>query len=112
MFRLVLLQVIAMFVVGGAAAFIGGFHAAASAVLGALACVLPNALFALRLAMAARRPQGASAGSFFTGEFVKLAVTVALLFAAAWFYPDLNWLAFLAAFIVVMKSYLILLFRH
>jgi ATP synthase protein I len=29
-----------------------------------------------------------------------------------WLYRDLNWLALIAAFIVALKSYIILLFRH
>ena len=50
--------------------------------------------------------------SFFIGEFIKIALTVALLGAVAWLYHDLNWLALIAGFIVALKSYIILLFRH
>ena len=49
--------------------------------------------------------------TFFTGEFLKILTTIALLAAVVWFYHDVRWLAFLAGFIVVMKSYFILLFR-
>ena len=36
----------------------------------------------------------------------------ALLAAVALWYRDLNWLALIAAFIIALKSYIILLFRH
>jgi ATP synthase protein I len=69
-------------------------------------------LFALRLFADARKPGGANPISFMVGEFIKIALTVALLGAAAWLYHGLNWLALLAGFIVALKSYIILLFRH
>ncbi|AIY44114.1 ATP synthase protein I [Collimonas arenae] len=50
--------------------------------------------------------------SFFIGEFVKIATTIALIGAVVWLYHDLNWPAFIVSFIVVLKSYIILLFRH
>jgi ATP synthase protein I len=37
---------------------------------------------------------------------------VTLLGAIAWLYHGLNWLALLCGFIVALKSYIILLFRH
>ena len=74
--------------------------------------MVPNALFAMRLFAAANKPGGTNPLTFFIGEFVKIALTVALLGATAWLYRDLNWLAMIAAFIVALKSYIILLFRH
>jgi len=114
MFRMVLLQAAATLVAALIAALVGGAPAAVSTGLGGLACVVPNALFAWRLALRAKSPQGASVGTFFAGEFIKLAATVALLFAIAKIYPALNWLALLVGFIVGMKSYLfaILIDRH
>ena len=50
--------------------------------------------------------------TFIIGEFIKIALTVALLGAIAWLYHDLNWLALICGFIVALKSYIILLFRH
>ena len=112
MLRVVLLQFAATLIVSVIAAALGGGPAMWSAMLGGLCCVVPNALFALRLFSAARKPEGASANTFFIGEFIKIALTVALLAATARLYHDLNWLALLAAFIVAAKSYIILLFRH
>lgn len=49
--------------------------------------------------------------SFFIGEFIKIATTIALLGAVVWLYRDVNWLAFVLSFIAVLKSYIILLFK-
>jgi len=109
MFRVVLLQGVAALLVTLVAWALGGEAAAWSALAGGAACVVPNGLFALRLAAAARRPQGTSAATFFVGEFVKVASTVALLALVVWAYRDLVWLAMIAAVIVTLKSYLIAL---
>jgi len=112
MLRIVILQLAATVVVACICGILGGVPGLISALLGGLCCVVPNGLFALRLFASARSPGGANPISFFIGEFVKIALTVGFLGAAAWFYRDLNWLALLAAFIVALKSYIILLFRH
>lgn len=83
-----------------------------SAVLGGLCCVVPNGLFALRLFANAQRLSEANPATFFIGEFIKIALTVALLGAIAWLYHGLNWLALMCGFIVALKSYIILLFRR
>jgi ATP synthase protein I len=97
---------------GLVAGLIGGVHALVSALLGGLCCVVPNGLFALRLFINARKPGVVNPMTFFIGEFIKIALTIALLGAVVWLYRDLNWLALIAAFIVALKSYIILLFRH
>jgi ATP synthase protein I len=50
--------------------------------------------------------------TFFIGEFIKIALTVGFLGVTAWLYRDLNWPALIGGFIVALKSYIILLFRH
>jgi ATP synthase protein I len=112
MLRLVLLQLVTTVIVSGIAGLLGGIHALLSALLGGLCCVVPNGLFALRLFASTRKPGAANPMTFFIGEFIKIALTLAMLFAVAWLYRDLNWLALIAAFIVALKSYIILLFRH
>lgn len=112
MLRIVSLQLIATVVVGLIAALLGGWPAMFSAILGGLCCVVPNGIMAVRLFVNAHRAGGASPATFFIWEFVKIALTVALLFAVAKLYHDLNWLALFAGFIVALKSYIILLFRH
>ncbi|WP_089397396.1 ATP synthase subunit I [Noviherbaspirillum humi] len=112
MLRIVLLQLAATVAAGCVAGLIGGVHAFVSAILGGLCCVVPNGLFALRLFIGAQKPGGANPMTFFIGEFMKIALTIAFLGAVATLYRDLNWLALIAAFIVALKSYIILLFRH
>lgn len=107
-----MLQLKAAILVAVIAALLGGKHAMFSALLGGMCCVLPNGLFALRLFANAKKLGDANPMSFFIGEMIKIALTVALLGAAAWLYRDLNWLALIAGFVVALKSYLILLFGH
>jgi ATP synthase protein I len=75
-----------------------------SAAYGALAVVIPAALFARGLL---RQRTAANAGSalagFFVWELVKIALTVAMLVAAPRLILQLNWLALLAGFVVTMK---------
>ena len=112
MLRVVFLQLATTIVAACVAGLIGGTAALISALLGGLCCVVPNGLFALRLFANAHGSDDPNPMSFFIGEFIKIALTVALLGATAWLYHDLNWLAMIAAFIVALKSYIILLFRH
>lgn len=112
MLRLLLTQLATTLAAAALAGFLAGPHALISALLGGLCCVVPNGLFALRLHIGALRPGTLSPMTFFFGEFIKIALTVALLAAVAWWYRDLNWLALIAAFIVALKSYIILLVRH
>ena len=112
MLRLVLLQLVATLAAGVIAGFVAGIHALFSALLGGLCCVVPNGLFALRLTAEAQKPQGISPVTFFIGEFLKIALTIAMLAAVVWLYRDLSWPALIAGFVVALKSYIILLIRH
>jgi ATP synthase protein I len=112
MLRLVSLQMMATVVAGMIAGLLGGWSAMFSAVLGGLCCVVPNGVMALRLFAGTQKPGGANPATFFIWEFVKIALTLALLVLVARVYHDLNWLALLVGFIVALKSYIILLFRH
>jgi len=112
MLRLVLIQLATTLFAAVVAGLVAGQHAFVSALLGGLCCVVPNSVFALRLYVGSKKPGTLSPMSFFFGEFTKIALTIALLAAVVVGYRDLNWLALLAAFIVALKSYIILLFRH
>jgi len=112
MARVVLLQIAAALIVAVLAAVFGNVSQALSALFGGLCCALPNAFFALRLIMGTKKPGGANPMTFFIGEFIKIALTIALMAAVVYWYRDVNWPAFLIAFIVVLKSYFILLFRQ
>jgi ATP synthase protein I len=81
-------------------------RAAVSAACGSLAVVLPGALFAKGITgRFARANVGAAVASFFLWEFVKILVTVAVMFAAYRWVVGLNWLAMLAGLIVTLKVY-------
>lgn len=121
MARIVMLQFCAAFIIAiiaaSVAAMIGkggmvvSLAAGLSALLGGLCYAVPNALFALRLYIGAKKSNGANPITFFIGEFLKLVAVAALMAAVVWLYRDLNWLAFLIGFIVVLKSYFILMFN-
>lgn len=108
MARVVFLQFLTTFVVAGLAWLVSGRMAAVSALLGGLACAVPNGLFALRLVLAGRRGEASPVG-FLLGEFVKVVATVALLALIAKAVKDLNWLAMIVAIIAVLNSYVLAL---
>lgn len=112
MWRLVSLQLMATVVAGVIAAALGGWPAMLSALLGGMCCVVPNGVFAVRMFAGTMKPGGATAATWFIWEFVKIALTIALMGAVAWWYPGVNWFAFVAGFIVALKSYIIFLFRQ
>jgi ATP synthase protein I len=91
----------------------GKSNVAWSAAYGALAVVLPAALFARGLTsrLSSVNP-GAAVFGFFLWEVVKIALTVAMLFAAPRLVVALSWPAMLVGLVVTMKVYwLALAFR-
>ena len=75
-----------------------------SALYGALAVVIPGALFARGLTskVSSMNP-GAAVAGFFLWEMVKVGLTVAMLFAAPRVVPDVSWPALLVGLVVTMK---------
>ena len=75
-----------------------------SALYGALAVVMPGALFArgLMSKVSSINP-GAAVAGFFLWEVVKIGLTVAMLFAAPRVVLDLSWPAMLTGLVVTMK---------
>lgn len=77
-----------------------------SAAYGALAVVLPAALFARGLARQQAAPHaGAAMVGFFGWELAKLMLCVAMLAMAPKLVAGLSWLALLAGMVVTMKTY-------
>ncbi len=113
MFRVVLFQFVTSLVVSAGAGAIAGGHAALSALLGGLACTLPNGMFALHLALLSRKRQfpaggeaGPAAGSAATstyaltillGEFFKVALTAVMLALILLSYKSVIWLALMVS---------------
>ena len=84
----------------------GRVSAVCSAVYGALAVILPAALFARGLTSpVASVNAGAAVFGFFLWEMVKIGLTAAMLFAAPRLINDLSWPAMLAGLVVTMKVY-------
>jgi ATP synthase protein I len=85
---------------------------AASALYGALATVIPNALLARGLSRRSPNAVTAAAGFLFW-EMVKIGVAVAMLVAAPKVVPQLSWPALLVAMLVCIKvNWLALLWRR
>ena len=104
--KIVLLQIVATIGVAVVSALLGGESAALSAFLAGLACLVPNALFALNLSVFVKLSPSYSPLFFFIGEFVKIIAIVLL-------YEDLIWPAMIASVIVVLNcSFLGLLTRE
>lgn len=77
-----------------------------SAAYGALAVLVPAAIFARGLSRQRSAQHGnAALMGFFVWEMAKIALTVAVLFAAPGLVSELNWLALLAGFVLTMKVY-------
>ena len=81
-----------------------------SVAYGALAVVIPAALFARGLArrMSLKDPQARAMGAafgFFIWELVKIALTVVMLFAAPRLVVNLSWPALLVGLVLTMKVY-------
>ncbi len=77
-----------------------------SAAYGAVAVIIPAALFARGLMSQFSSLNAATATfGFFVWEAVKMAVSVAMVVAAPRLIPDLSWLALLAGLFVTLKMY-------
>ena len=104
MFRAILLQVVATVMTMTGAGWLAGFHGAVSAGLGGGVCVLPNFLFALRLAKVARSRGASYPVNFFLGEFIKIALTVGLLVLIVKNYADLHWPSLLIGLVLAAQA--------
>jgi len=90
---------------------VAGWAAGVSALLGAAAYFVPNALFALRLLVGLVGSKKASPLAFFFGELFKLGSAVLLLALAAYVGQGwLVWPAVLFGLVCVLKGYVLLLF--
>ena len=107
LWRVVVVQAVLGLVVAGFVWFLTERMAAVySAVYGALAVIVPAALFARGLtSRVASVNVGAAVFGFFLWEMVKIGLTVAMLFAAPSLVKDLSWPAMLVGLVVTMKVY-------
>lgn len=111
--RVVAVQLAAGVVCVLAASAIGGQRIGASALYGAVAVVLPQALLARGLSGDARRNPVLAAFGFMVWELAKIGLTVAMLAAFARVVAQPSWTALLATMVVCMKtSWLALLWQR
>lgn len=85
-----------------------------SALYGALAVVVPGAIFARGLMgkVASANP-GAAVVGFFVWEAVKVGLSIAMLFAAPRMVPNLSWPALLVGLVVTLKVvWLVVFLQH
>lgn len=86
--------------------FWGGERIAVSCVWGAMAVVIPSALFARGVTgQFSRANVGTAVASFFVWELVKIAVTVGVMYFAYRVERDLSWPAMLVGLVLTMKVY-------
>lgn len=82
---------------------------ALSAVWGVTSVVVPSTLFAARLSLGSRNAMS-GVFVFLIGEFLKVIVSVAILFMAYRFDPNLVWWSVVLACAVTLKSYFLAFF--
>lgn len=80
--------------------------------LGGGTAIVPNALFALRLAMHKGKSPESYPVIFFLGEFAKIGLTLGLLAAVIKWQPGIRWLPLLIGLIVALKAPLFALWLH
>jgi ATP synthase protein I len=71
--------------------------------LGGAAAILPNGLFALRLATHRGKPAESYPVVFFLGEFAKIGLTAALIVWVARSFESVRWLALLIGLIAALQ---------
>ncbi len=98
------LQIAAVAVLALGAGLTTSWESARFLVLGGAAAIIPNALFALRLALHRKRPPESYAVVFFLGQFVKMGLTVGLIFWLVKTERDIRWLPLLIGLIVALQA--------
>ena len=97
------LQIAAVAILALVAGLTTGMESARFLLLGGAVAIVPNALFALRLALHRKRTPESYPVVFFLGEFAKIGLTVGLLAWVVKSVPDIRWLPLLIGLIVALK---------
>lgn len=104
MYRTLALQSVCALLAVLVAGFVYGLPGVLAAMLGSLACLLPNVLFVLWLRRGVGGLEAAQAVRFIGGEFAKIALSVFALLAIAWFYPEVQWGAVVMGLIITLQA--------
>ncbi|HVK91678.1 MAG TPA: ATP synthase subunit I [Mycoplana sp.] len=100
----VLLQIGSVLALASGAALVSGWSSAWYVVLGGSAAIIPNSLFAMRLALHRDRSPESYPVVFFLGQFAKIGLTAALLAAFHKWLGPLQWLPLLLGLIVALQA--------
>lgn len=104
------LQVAVVAALAVVAGGVWGWETALSLAFGGAAAIVPNALFAVRLAIHRGRSPESYPVVFFLGEIVKIGLTVALLVWAATSMPQLRWPPLIVGLIAAVQAPFFVLF--
>lgn len=104
MYKAILIQFGAALITALGAGAIVGTRGLVSVGIAAVAAILPNLLFAIRLSMVNNRPGASYAANFFIGEFLKIAATIGFLAIAIKGYPEMHWPSLLVGLAVVLHA--------
>ena len=100
----VMLQIVSVLVLAVGAGLVADWSSAIDVVLGGAAAIIPNSLFALRLAIHRGRSAESYPVVFFLGQFAKIGLTVGLLAAIHKWLGPVQWLPLLLGLIVALKA--------
>ena len=104
MLMAVMLQIASVLVLALCAGLVSDWTSAGYAVLGGAAAIIPNGLFALRLATHRGRSAESYPVVFFLGQVTKIALTVGLLAAINKWLGPVRWLPLLLGLIVALQA--------
>lgn len=104
MFIAVGLQIATVTILALAAGLAVDWDSARYLALGGAVAIVPNGLFALRLALHRGRSPESYPVVFFLGEFLKVGMTIGLFGLIIRYGEDVRWLAVLIGFIAALKA--------
>ncbi|MFN5511719.1 MAG: ATP synthase subunit I [Burkholderiales bacterium] len=104
MFVAVGMQVVAVLVLALLAGLFFDWSSAGFLILGGIAAIIPNGLFALRLASHRGKSAESYPAVFFLGEFGKIGLTAALLALIAKSVESISWLPLLIGLIAALQA--------
>ena len=111
MLMAVLLQIVSVLAAASVALLVSGPPNAGFLVLGGAAAIIPNGLFAVRLALQRGRSAASYPVVFLLGEMLKIGLTIGLLVVIHRLLAPVAWLPLLIGLIIALKAPLFALAR-
>ena len=104
MLAAIILQIASVLVLALGAGIVADAGSARFVLLGGAVAIIPNSLFAARLAVHQGKPSESYPVVFFLGQFGKIGLTLLLLYLVVKFAAPVNWPAMVAGLIVALKA--------